>query len=145
MATIVRWEPFRSSLFNTLPMQSGAPLRRWLPAMDLVEADGSYVLRADLPGLSQDDVSIELDERVLTISGERKSEHESSKDGYRRVERAFGSFKRSVTLPEGVDPEAISAGFENGVLEVSIPKPTARVPRKIEIGGGQKTIEAEAA
>src|SRR5262245_35497357 len=126
MATIVRWEPFRelSTFFNTLPTQaSGAPLRRWLPAMDLVEADGQYVLRADLPGLGQDDVSIELDERVLTISGERKSEHESSKDGYRRVERASGSFKRSVTLPEGVDPEAISASFENGVLEVSIPKP----------------------
>jgi HSP20 family protein len=144
MATIVRWEPFRSTFFNTPPAQAGAPLRRWLPAMDLVEADGSYVLRADLPGLSQDDVSIELNERVLTISGERKSEHESSTDGYRRVERAFGSFKRSVTLPEGVDAEAITAGFEHGVLEVTIPKPAARVPRKIEIGG-QKTLEAQAA
>src|SRR5919197_4510569 len=98
-------------------------LRRWVPAMDLVETDDHFVLRADLPGLSEDDVSIELEDRVLTVSGERKAEHKDRQEGYYRVERAFGSFARSLTLPEGVDPHAVQASFDRGVLEVRIPKP----------------------
>ena len=148
MATIVRWEPLRelSTIFNTLPVQSATPLRRWLPAMDLVESGDHYVLSADLPGLSEADVNIEVKDRVLTISGERKSSQETTDKGYRRVERAFGSFKRSLTLPEGVDPEAVTATFENGVLEVRIPKPVQATPHKIAIGTGPaKALEAKAA
>jgi HSP20 family protein len=106
------------------------------------------VLRADLPGLSEEDVNIEVEDRVLTISGERKAEHELSKEGYHRVERAFGSFSRALTLPEGIDPDAVAATFDRGVLEVRIPKPEQRKPRKVTIGvgnGAQKTIEADAA
>jgi HSP20 family protein len=146
--TVVRWEPLRlQSLFNTVfdapsPSNGGA-LRRWMPAMDLVESDDRFVLRADLPGLTEDDIRIEFEDRTLTISGERKSEHEENGNGYHRVERAFGSFSRSLTLPQGVDPEAVTASFDRGVLEVSIPKPEARKPRRIEIGGAAaKTIEA---
>ena len=144
--TIVRWEPLRelntlqsemNRLFNTVfDAPSGAnagTLRRWMPAMDLVESDDHFVLRADLPGLSEEDVKIELEDSTLTISGERKSEHESDREGYHRVERAFGSFQRSLTLPQGVDPEAVTASFNRGVLEVSIPKPEERKPRRIEI------------
>ena len=109
--------------------------------MDLVEAEDHYVLKADLPGLSEDDVKIEFEDRTLTISGERKSEQETKKDGYVRVERAFGSFSRSLTLPEGVDGDAVTASFDRGVLEVSIPKPEVRKPKRIEIGA-TKTIEA---
>ena len=152
---IVRWEPFRelatiqnemNRLFNTAfdapPGGNGGTARRWVPAMDLVETDDHFVLRADLPGLSQDDVNIEVEDRVLTVSGERRAEHESKSEGYHRVERAFGSFSRSLTLPKGVDPEAVTASFENGVLEVRIPKPEERKPRRIEIGGAeQQTIE----
>jgi HSP20 family protein len=141
---IVRWEPFRDlSTFQSVfaPAPSTQTLRRWMPAMDLVESGDHYVLTADLPGLSSDDVNIDVQDRVLTISGERKSKSETTKDGFRRVERAYGSFKRSVTLPEGVDAEAVEATFENGVLEVSIPKPAARKPLKIAIA--PKTIEAE--
>ena len=148
MATIVRWEPLRelSTIFNTLPVQSATPLRRWLPAMDLVESGDHYVLSADLPGLSEADVNIEVKDRVLTISGERKSSQETTDKGYRRVERAFGSFKRSLTLPEGVDPEAVTATFENGVLEVRIPKPVQATPHKIAVGTGPaKALEAKAA
>jgi HSP20 family protein len=114
--------------------------------MDLVETEDDFVLHADLPGLSESDVNIELEDNVLTISGERKSGHEDKKQGYYRVERASGSFSRSLTLPEGVDPEAITANFDKGVLEVRIPKPEERKPRKVEIsvGGGQKTIEGSA-
>ena len=152
--TIVRWEPLRelgslqnemNRLFNTVfdtPPGNGGTLRRWVPAMDLVETDDHFILRADLPGMRQDDVKIELEDTTLTVSGERRAEHESKGEGYYRVERAFGEFSRSLTLPQGVDPEAVAASFQNGVLEVRVPKPETRKPRRIEIGGaGQKTIE----
>jgi HSP20 family protein len=156
--TIVRWEPLRelgtlqsemNRLFNTVfdaPGGNGGALRRWMPAMDLLETGDHFVLRADLPGMSEEDVNIELEDSTLTISGERKTEHESSEEGYYRVERASGSFHRSLTLPKGVDPEAVSANFDRGVLEVRIPKPEARKPRKIQIGGSDtKTIEGSPA
>ena len=155
--TIVRWEPFRelgtlqsemNRLFNSVfdtPGQgqgNGGTLRRWLPAMDLVETDDHFVLRADLPGMDEDDVKIELEDSTLTISGERKAEHEEKSEGYYRVERAFGTFARTLTLPQGVDPEAVSASFDRGVLELRVPKPEERKPRRIEIGAGErKTIE----
>jgi HSP20 family protein len=153
---IVRWEPFRelgtlqnemNRLFNTVfdapaPTSGNTTLRRWMPAMDLVEADEHFILRADLPGMSEDDIKIELEDGTLTLSGERKAEHEEREEGYYRVERAFGSFSRSLTLPKGVDPESVSANFDRGVLEVRIPKPEERKPRRIEIGGAQQqTIE----
>jgi HSP20 family protein len=120
-----------------------APLRRWIPAMDVVETADHFVLRADLPGISENDVNIELDDNVLTISGQRRSEHESRNEGYYRVERASGSFSRSLTLPEGVDADGIQASFDSGVLEVKIPKPEQQKPRKVQIslGGSPKTIE----
>jgi HSP20 family protein len=142
---LVRWEPVPmnrliNSLFDsaTTPA-SGVTTRRWLPATDLIESETHYVLRADLPGVSEDDISIELDHDVLTISGERKAETREQTGGYVRVERVSGSFRRSVRLPEGVDAEAITAGFDNGVLEVSVPKPEQPKPRKVQItvGGAQ--------
>jgi HSP20 family protein len=118
-------------------------LRRWTPAMDLVETQNHFVLRADLPGVSEEDVKIELEDNVLTVSGERKAAHEEAKEGYYRVERAYGSFSRTLQLPEGVDAESIDASFDRGVLEVRIPKPEQRKPRKvaISVGGSQPTIE----
>jgi HSP20 family protein len=158
--TIVRWEPFRelSSLqtemnrlfnaaFDTSPAGNGGN-RRWAPAMDLLETEDHFVLRADLPGMTESDVNIELEDNVLTVSGERKAEREEKREGFYRVERAFGSFSRSLTLPKGVDAEAVTAGFDNGVLEVRIPKPEQRKPRKITIGtAGEepKTIEGATA
>jgi HSP20 family protein len=154
--TIVRWEPFRelhtlqnemNRLFSSVFDEprggnGGAVARRWMPAMDLVETGDHFVLRADLPGMTEDDVKIEFEDGTLTVSGERRSEHEGSDEGYYRVERAFGSFSRSLTLPQGIDPEDVSARFDRGVLEVRIPKPEERKPRRIEIGGGaQATIE----
>jgi HSP20 family protein len=152
--TVVRWEPLRelgslqnemNRLFNTVfdtPQPAGSAMRRWMPAMDLVESDENFVLRADLPGLSEEDIKIEFEDGTLTVSGERKAEHESKSEGYYRVERAFGSFSRSLTLPQGIDPEAVTANFDRGVLEVRIPKPEQRKPRRIEIGGSaQQTIE----
>jgi HSP20 family protein len=125
---------------------NGGAGRRWIPAMDLVETKDDFVLRADLPGMGDDDVSIEVENNVLTISGERKAEHEERHEGYYRVERATGAFGRSLTLPEGIDPESVTATFDNGVLTVRIPKPVQSKPRRVKIGVGEgagTTIEAE--
>ncbi len=106
--------------------------------MDVSENENEYVLQADLPGLTEGDVNVELDDNVLTISGERKSEHEERKDGYHRVERAFGRFSRSLRLPEGVNAEGIQANFDNGVLEVHIQKPEQHKPQKVAISVGRE-------
>ena len=140
---LIRWEPVPvNRLFNNLfdtPTVASAPARRFAPATDLIESDTHYILRADLPGLSEDDVNVELDRNVLTVSGERKSEHEDRGKGYYRVERSYGSFRRSLRLPDGVDAEAIKATFDKGVLEISVPKPEQAKPHKVQItaGGGE--------
>ena len=115
---------------------NGAVARRWIPAMDLVETGDHLVLRADLPGMTEDDIEIEIKDGVLTVSGERKSERESKGEGYHRVERAFGSFSRSLSLPEGVDTGKVEANFDKGVLEVRVPKPEETKPTRVEIGKG---------
>jgi HSP20 family protein len=154
---LIRWEPARelqsiqqemNRLFGTFfdsPTGAGnaTGVGRWIPAMDLVEEGDHYVLRADLPGLREDEVNVELEDNVLTISGERKSEHEQRKQGLYRLERASGSFSRSLTLPEGIDPDSVQARFENGVLEVRVPKPEQRKPRRvaISVGGAPGVIE----
>jgi HSP20 family protein len=158
---LIRWEPARSAafrparelqtiqqemnrLFGTFfDSQAGgnggvSVTRRWIPAMDLVEEDEHYVLRADLPGVREQDLKVELDDNVLTVSGERRSEHEQRKQGYYRVERASGSFSRSLVLPEGIDPQAIRARIEGGVLEVSVPKPEQRTPHRVAIASSSK-------
>ena len=120
---------------------NGGEGRRWIPAMDLVEKDDHLELRADLPGMSEDDVNVEIRDRVLTISGERKDEQEETREGYRRIERAFGRFSRSITLPDGIDPNEVEANFDNGVLVVTIPKPKEAEPKRVEIGHGEGTVE----
>jgi HSP20 family protein len=158
---LVRWEPARelhtiqqemNRLFNTFfdaPAGGEGPgtaARRWVPAMDLVETDDHFVLHADLPGLAEGDVKIEVADDVLTVSGERRFETEAKKDGFYRLERGSGAFARSLTLPEGVDAQAIEASFDKGVLEVRVPKPEQRKPRRVEIavGAGKPAIEATA-
>ncbi|HWF23933.1 MAG TPA: Hsp20/alpha crystallin family protein [Solirubrobacteraceae bacterium] len=156
---LIRWEPVRelntiqsemNRLFNTYfdaptPGNGGGVARRWIPAMDLVETENEFVLRADLPGVDEKDVKIEIEDRVLTISGERKAEHEERKEGYYRVERSSGSFIRTLTLPEGVDPSAIKASFEKGVLDVRIAKPEVTKPHRVSISvGNGAQAEAEA-
>jgi HSP20 family protein len=156
---LVRWEPSRelaslqnemNRLFSTFfdtPTTGGngqGIARRWIPAMDLVETDDHFVLRADLPGVAEDDVTIEVENDVLTIAGERKAEHEEQREGYYRLERATGAFSRTLTLPDGVDAEAVRASYDRGVLEIRIPKPERARPRKVQIGveRAPETIEA---
>jgi HSP20 family protein len=150
MAMMVRPEPFTREvdrLFDAFFGQSDRTGRRWVPAMDLVEAGDHFVLKADLPGLKDEDVKIEVQDGTLTISGERQAEHEASEGGWYRIERSFGSFSRSLTLPEHVDASAISASFHDGVLDVRIPKPEERKPQRIEIaanGGARPAVEGSA-
>jgi HSP20 family protein len=151
---LIRWEPapfatdfnrlFNSFFDTPTTAADGSVARRWIPAMDLAETEGDYVLKADLPGLTDKDVHIEFENNVLTVSGERKVENEETGKGFRRVERSYGSFIRRLTLPEGVDADAIKATVNNGVLEVRVPKPEAVKPRKVEIAVGteQPAIES---
>ena len=148
---LIRWEPVAelnsiqtemNRLFNTFfdsprtSAQAGTATPRWIPPMDLVESGDHYVLTADLPGLSEGDVDITLEGGVLTISGERKPAHDPRGEGYYRLERPFGGFSRSLTLPDGIDPGAVAAHFDRGVLEVRIPKPEQTKPRKVAISAG---------
>jgi HSP20 family protein len=154
---LVRWDPAReldafqsdmNRLFDSFfGNREGAAARqetrRWVPPMDLVETEDHLVLRADLPGVDRDDIEIEVKDGILTVSGERKAQHEEKREGYHRVERSFGRFSRSLELPKGVEAESVAASFEDGVLEVRMPKPAERKPTRIEIdsGEGQRTIE----
>jgi HSP20 family protein len=158
---LLRWEPVAelntlqtemNRLFNTVfdPSTrttrdaSGGTSPRWLPPMDLLETREHYVLRADLPGLADEDVNVQFEDNVLTISGERTAEHDDQPGGYYRLERAFGAFSRSLTLPDGVDPDTVQAHFERGVLEVTVPKPEQKKPRQVQIKlGDRKTIESD--
>jgi HSP20 family protein len=162
---LVRWDPIReidslqgemnrlfSTFFDTPTSRGGgngaSTARRWIPAMDLIETDEHFVLKADLPGMDEGDVNIEVENNILTVSGERKAAHEEKHEGYYRLERATGAFSRSLTLPEGIDADSVTATFNNGVLEVRVPKPVQAKPRRVQIslGGGEpKTIEADPA
>jgi len=156
---LIRWDPNRelqtlqsemTRLFDAF-FGDGAPAdrarSRWLPALDLLERENEYVLRVDLPGVRPEDVKVELEDGVLTISGERRAEHEERKEGAYRIERGYGRFVRSVTLPEGVDASKIAARLEDGVLEVHVPKPEDRKPQRIaiDVAKGPAQVTAESA
>jgi HSP20 family protein len=129
---LIRWEPFGAA---TAPATT-THRRRFVPAIDVAERPDAYVIHADLPGLDRDDVDLSLEGRVLTLSGSRTHESETREDGWVRVERAAGSFRRAFTLPEGVDGEKIVATFDKGVLEVLVPKPESSKPRRLQITVG---------
>jgi HSP20 family protein len=152
---VVRFEPFRelAALQNEMGRwmtqlsdgsgNSGAS--SWLPAVDVVETDDALVLSFDLPGIEEEKISVELDENVLTVSGERERAPDSSEDRFYRYERRFGHFSRSVTLPTGVNEKGIKADYIKGVLEVRVPKPEEPKPKRIQIGGVENaTIEGKA-
>ena len=149
MTTLVRWEPFRelASFQNEmsrwmnglLDSPGGRATQTWVPALDVWETEQDVVYAFDLPGIPEERISVEVKEDTLTVSAEREKTEEISDDGYYRFERRFGQFARGVGLPQGVDAERISAKYENGVLEIRVPKPEAQKPRRIELS---KTVEA---
>ncbi len=116
--------------------QGGQQLAEWAPAMDVLTKDGNLVIRAELPGVKLEDVDITLQNGVLTISGEHKADQEEERGGYHVRERRYGSFRRSMTLPEGTDESKIHARFQDGVLEVTVENAAIeQAPKRIEIEG----------
>ncbi len=144
---IVRWDPFRdvmslqermNELFERTMRrradeEEGLAPRAWSPAVDIYETDEKMVIKAELPGLKKEDIDIEVRDNTLTLKGERKFEKEIKQENYHRVERAYGSFQRSFTLPSTIKQEAIEATFKDGILEVSLPKAEEVKPKKVEI------------
>jgi HSP20 family protein len=153
MTTLVRWEPFRelstlqsemSRLMNGLVEGNGRTGQSWVPALDVWETDDEIVYAFDVPGIPEDKLSIELHDDTLTVSAERERATEVSNEHFYRFERRFGTFSRAVGLPPGTDESKVQATVRDGVLEVRVAKPEVQKPKKIRIGSGHPTIEAEA-
>jgi HSP20 family protein len=157
MATLVRWEPFReiatlqnemSRLLNTFTgvgNSTDATSRSWVPAVDVWETENELVYAFDLPGIPEDKISLEFEDGALTVSAERERTQKLSEENLYRFERRFGTFSRTIALPQGIDEDQIKADYHDGVLEVRVAKPEQSTPRRIQIGGGdQKTIEGTA-
>jgi HSP20 family protein len=156
MATLVRWEPFRevaalqnelSRMMNGLFEGSGRQAQAWVPSLDAWETDAELVYAFDLPGVPQDKISIEVENGALTVTAVRERSEEVSEERYHRFERRYGSFTRTVGLPQSVSDDSIKATYTDGVLEVHVPKPEQPRPRRIEIAldsAEPKTIEGTA-
>ena len=152
MTTLVRWEPFRelaqlqsemSRLFNGF-FDGTSRAQSWVPALDVWETENEVVYAFDLPGMKEDEISIEVQDDTLTVSGQRERSTKTEDDRFFRYERRYGSFARAVGLPAGVDESKIEASYENGVLEIRVPKPEEAKPRRIQLGSGRKDIESQA-
>lgn len=158
MATLVRWEPLReaatlhtelSRLMNGLFEGSGGQTQAWVPTLDVWETEDALVYAFDLPGIPQDKIEVDAEDGTLTVSATRERAETVADDRYRRYERRFGSFARTVGLPQGVSPDSIVASYENGVLEIRVPKPEQAKPKRIAVnvtGSTQQppTIDAAA-
>ena len=156
MATLVRFrEPFReiaalqsemSRFLNGLE-GNGRTNQAWTPAVDVWETESEMVYAFDLPGIPEEKISVEFEDGALTVSAERERTHELSDDRFYRFERRFGTFSRTIALPQGVTEDKISANYNNGVLEIHVAKPEQPKPRRIQVGGNQAqqpTIEGTA-
>jgi HSP20 family protein len=121
--------------------EGSAVTAEWAPAVDIKEEQDKFVLLADLPGVKPEEIDVSMEDGVLTIRGEKKTEAKDEKEGYKRVERTYGSFYRRFSLPDTANPDAISAKSDHGVLEIVIPKREAVQPKRINVtsaGNGEK-------
>jgi len=151
--SLVRWNPARdltawpsdlfgmqremNRMFNNLFRSSDEgedyALAAWTPAVDIAEHDDEFTVKVELPGVSKDDVKITVDSNMLTVRGEKKQEKETKKENYHRVERSYGSFQRSFTLPTAIINDKIDAAFKDGILTVHVPKAEEAKPKQIEV------------
>ena len=153
MATLVRWEPFRelaalqnemSRFMNGLVEGNGRTTQSWVPAVDVWETDNEIVYAFDLPGIPEDKINVEYEDGALTVTAERERKVEQEEDRFYRFERRYGTFSRTIGLPQGVSEDAIKAEYHDGVLELHVTKPEQPKPRRIQIGHGSKaTIEGK--
>jgi HSP20 family protein len=144
--TIVRWDPFRNMttlqerinrIFDetaTRPNYDDEVSKcDWRPIVDIYDSENAIIINAELPGVTKENITLDVKENILTIKGARKAEEEVRKENYYRKERCFGSFERAFTLPSAIDPSKITANFKEGVLRVEIPKPEEKKPKQIKI------------
>ncbi len=130
------WTPagtFRREIDRLLQTPSRAAASQWVPAVDIREDENAFVVLMDMPGVEPSEIEIAVENGVLTLSGSRELDHSETADGYNRMERASGKFLRRFTMPDDIDPEAVTARSHNGVLEISLPKSPQTLPRRIEI------------
>jgi len=156
MTVITRWDPFRE--FSTLQDRMNRLFRdsfseggeesltpsSFAPPVDVYEDEHNVTLKIEVPGIEEKDIDVRIENNVLTVHGERKFEKEEKEENYRRVERQYGSFTRTFTLPNTVDSEKVSADYDKGVLKIALPKKAEAKPKQIKVNvGGQKTLEAK--
>jgi len=144
---LTRWDPFKDlqalqDRMNRLFHESTGRLLgrpdevfggQWVPVVDILEEDQEFVVKAELPGMESKDLDIQIQENILTIRGEKHLDQEVQKDRYHRIERSYGSFQRSFTLPNIVDQEKVKAKFKDGLLEIKIPKVERAKPKQIQV------------
>jgi len=147
MSSVIRWEPFRDlvalkdrmdRLFSDVPgrgwpREEGLTAGAWLPPVDVYETNDSIIMKAELPGLTENDVDISVEGNILTLKGERQREKEVEEKNYYRAERTFGAFTRTFNLPPTVDAGRIGASFSHGVLQLTLPKREETKPRQIKV------------
>ena len=145
--TIVKWDPFRNvaalqdrinrifdeSFSRTDDLDDDISMSAWKPLVDIYETDEAIILKAELPGIKKEDVSVEVKDNVLTLKGVRTEEKEIKEKNYYRKERAFGTFSRSFNLQHRIQPDKIKARFKDGVLKIEIPKPEEEKPKQITV------------
>jgi len=155
MTVLTRWEPFRE--LNTLQSrlnrlfeeqtrggsEESLTAGAFVPPVDVYEDEHSIQLKLEVPGIEEKDLDIKVENNVLTVSGERKFEKEEKEENFRRVERRYGSFTRSFTLPNTVNPEDVSADYSNGVLKIKLGKRAEAKPKQIKVNIGGKVLEAK--
>src|SRR5215204_671285 len=159
MATMTRWDPFQDlrsaqdEMAQMSPMlahalglhgqpHGSARVTAWAPALDISERKDAYLVTVELPGVEADDLDITLEDGLLTIQGERHFAHDSSEQQFHRVERRYGAFRRSITLPAHVMADGIQASADNGVLQILVPKMEEATPKRIQVRPGRATIPA---
>ncbi|OQX23338.1 MAG: molecular chaperone [Desulfobacteraceae bacterium IS3] len=144
---IVKWDPLRNiaalqdrinKVFDETfrdgdPPENSVSICAWRPAVDIYETENGIIIKAELPGVRKEDISVEVKDNILTLKGERIQEKEVIQEKYFRRERCFGTFHRSFTMQDVVNPDKIKAGFKDGVLEVEVPKPEAEKPKQIKV------------
>src|ERR1051325_32378 len=155
MTVLTRWDPFRE--FTTLQDRMNRLFRdsygdheealttsTFAPAVDVYEDEHNVVLKIEVPGIDEKDIDVRVENNTLTVHGERKFEKEEKEENFRRVERQYGSFTRSFTLPQTVDSENVSANYDKGVLKISLPKKAEAKPKQIKVNvGSEKTLEGK--
>ena len=161
MTLLTRWEPFseistmqdRMNRMNRLFRESYSPegpeealtTTNFAPPVDIYEDEHNIALNLEVPGIDEKDIDVRIEGNTLTVHGERKIEKEGKEENFRRIERQYGSFTRSFTLPSSVDPAQVSANYDKGVLKINLAKKAEAKPKQIKVNvGSEKTLEAKA-